>query len=818
MRAKRVYILCLLLHFFTIPCIAQQEWKIWHRYPAREWEEALPVGNGRLGAMIYGGIDREQISLNEETIWSFEANPVIATSKTQYLMKRQRELIFEGKYKEADELKLHDVQIPRGTKVKEEKIDGMLSGRSIYKPLADLYLHFGSTESLPSDYRRELDLDRAVSTVTYKIDGVTYRREVFSSFPDQVIVVRITADRPGKISFSSKMTHRVDVKDDMYRYDAELGAKVASIRRPPDPVIRMLGDDHFSYNSTADPKGTSYSAHFKLVASGGKVAAIEKGFKVSNADTATIYITAATDYNHSDPDKVAEQQLLNAAKLPFEKLYRRHVEDHQALFRRVDISLEKSRISDLPTDKRVLAFQLDVKDNRVSESTPRDNNLYALYFQFGRYLLIASSRPGTNPPALQGIWNNSLLPPWFGMYTTDINIEMNYWPAEVANLSECHTALFDFVSPHIDKGKQVAKISYGNRGMAINSFSPWGPRTAYSSWIGFAGWLAQHYWEHFAYTQDKTFLKKKAYPFIKEAALFYLDYLVEYPGRGYLVTGPEYSPENRFIVPDDPDRSPRHLSVGTTMSRAIAYEVMSNAIKASKILGVDAKLRNEFGSAINRLWPYQVGKYNQLQEWLEDFDEAEPGHRHLSHLYPVYPGYEITEDKDPRLFEAARQSVLRRIDHNSGWTGWSRAWLLCLAARFDDADLALEQLNTLLATTTLSNLFDTHPRQGGNTLCFQVEGNFGATAGIAEMLMQSHEGYIDLLPAKPANWKNGYVNGLRARGGFELDISWKNSRLDEVVVHAKSTGPVELQYGEKRVSLKTVAGKSYTLAGDLVLK
>ncbi len=818
MQPKKIYILCLLLHSFTINCIAQQEWKIWHRYPAREWEEALPVGNGRLGAMIYGGIDREHISLNEETIWSFEANPVIATSKTQYLMKRQRELIFEGRYKEADELKLQDVQIPKGTKVKEEKIDGMLSGRSIYKPLADLYLHFGSTESMPSDYRRELDLDRAVSTITYKIDGVTYRREVFSSFPDQVIVVRITADRPGKISFSSKMTHRVDVKDDMYRYDAELGAKVASIRRPPDPVIRMLGDDHFSYSNTADPKGTSYSAHFKLTASGGKVSAIEKGFKVSNADTATIYITAATDYNHSDPDKVAQQQLLNAAKLPFEKLYRRHVEDHQALFRRVDISLEKSRISGLPTDKRVLAFQLGVKDNRVSDGTPRDNNLYALYFQFGRYLLIASSRPGTNPPALQGIWNNSLLPPWFGMYTTDINIEMNYWPAEVANLSECHTALFDFMSPHINKAKRVAKISYGSRGMAMNSLTPWGPRTAYSNWIGFAGWLAQHYWEHFAYTQDKTFLQKKAYPFIKEAALFYLDYLVEYPGRSYLVTGPEYSPENRFIVPDDPNRSPRHLSVGTTMSRAIAYEVMSNAIKASKILGVDAKLRNEFSRAINRLWPYQVGKYNQLQEWLEDFDEAEPGHRHLSHLYPVYPGYEITEDKDPRLFEAARQSVLRRIDHNSGWTGWSRAWLLCLAARFDDADLALEQLNTLLATTTLPNLFDTHPRLGGNTLCFQVEGNFGATAGIAEMLMQSHEGYIDLLPAKPANWRNGYVKGLRARGGFELDISWKNGRLDEAVVHAKNTGPVELQYGAKRVSLKTVAGKSYTLAGDLVLK
>jgi len=802
--------------FISFQLFAQENnWKLWYRFPAQEWEEALPVGNGRLGGMIFGTIERERISLNEETIWSFPFNPVTATSKTQYLIEKQRELIFQGKYKEADELKVQDLDIPENAKIIVEKIEGMYTGRSIYKPLADLYLHFGSTESILYDYRRELDIENAVASVFYKIDDVTYKREVIASYPDQAIVVRLTANKPGKISFSSKMTRRVDVKDDMYRYDAELGEKVESIKRPPDPVIKVLGDDHFSFSGKADPEGVSYVSHFKLVNEGGEKIPIEGGFKVKGADAVTIFITATTDYNYEEPDKVAAQQLEKVSSYAYNEIKKRHVADYQKLYKRVDIQLEKSRNSSMSTDRRVTAFQLGIKDSRVTPDTPRDNDLYALYFQYSRYLMIASSRKGTLPPALQGIWNDSLLPPWFGHYTTDINIEMNYWLAEVGNLSESHNVLLDFVFPHIDKAKRVAEISYGTRGMAFNSMSPWGPRATYSKWNGFAGWLAQHFWEHYAYTLDKDFLENKAYPFIKEAALFYVDHLVEYPERGYLVSGPEYSPENVFFLDDDPNKEKRHISLGTTMSRAIAYEVLDNAIKAAEILGIDKNLRKEFIEARDNLSPYQVGKHGQLQEWLEDFRETNPGHRHLSHLYGLFPGNEITKENDPEIFEAARKSVERRLEHNGGWTGWSRAWMICLAARLQDGEMAREQLELLLERTTLDNLFDTHPRQGGNTTCFQIEGNMGAAAGITEMLMQSHEGYINLLPAKPNNWKKGHVTGLRARGAFEVDIYWNNGVLEKATLYSKNGGVCKLKYGDKMIEFESEAGEKYNFNENL---
>ncbi|ALJ04507.1 hypothetical protein APS56_04845 [Pseudalgibacter alginicilyticus] len=806
----------ILLPLISFQLFAQENnFDLWYRFPAQEWEEALPVGNGRLGGMIFGTIEHERISLNEETIWSFPFKPVTATSKTRNLIKKQRELIFEGKYKEADELKVQDLDIPKNAKIIEEQIEGMYTGRSIYKPLADLYLHFGSTESIPYDYRRDLDIENAVASVTYKIDDVTYRREVIASYPDQAIVVRLTASKPGKISFSSKMTRRVDVKDDMYRYDAELGAKVESIKTPPAPIIKVLGDDHFSFSGKADPEGVSYVAHFKLVNEGGKKIPTVGGFKVENADAVTIFITAATDYNYEEPNLAAAQQLEKVSSYLYGEIKKRHIADYHKLYKRVYIELEKSRNSTMSTDRRVTAFQLGIKDSRVAPDTPRDNDLYALYFQYSRYLMIASSRKGTLPPALQGIWNDSLLPPWFGHYTSDINIEMNYWPAEVGNLSECHNVLLDFVFQHIDKAKKVAEISYGTRGMAFNSMSPWGPRATYSKWNGFTGWLAQHFWEHYAYTLDNEFLENKAYPFIKEAALFYVDHLVEYPERGYLVSGPEYSPENKYYLKEDPTKEGRHISMGTTMSRAIAYEVLSNAVKASEILEVDKDLRKEFIVARDNLSPYQIGKHGQLQEWLEDFEEVYPGHRHLSHLYGLFPGSEITKENNPEIFEAARKSVERRLEHNGGWTGWSRAWIIGLAARLQDGEMAREQLELLLERTTLHNLFDTHPRRGGNTTCFQIEGNMGATAGIAEMLMQSHEGFIHLLPAKPKNWRKGRITGLRARGAFEVDVNWDNGVLKGVNILSKKGGLCKLKYADKIIEFETDSGKEYSFNGKL---
>ncbi len=808
--------------FFIIgllPCLnlssQDNDWKLWYRYPANEWEEALPVGNGRLGGMIFGGIERERISLNEESIWSFPFKPVMASSKTQYLIEGQRKLIYEGKYLEADQLAVDEIELPENATIIEREIEDMYTGRSIYKPLADLYLHFGSTESIPTDYKRELDIESAVSTVTYKIDEVTYTREVIASYPDQAIVVRLTADKPGMISFSSKMTRRVDVKDDMYRYDAELGEKVESITRPPDPIINVVGDDHFSFSGTADPQGVSYVAHFKLLNEGGEKVSIPNGFRVEGADAATIFITAATDYKHENPNQKAQMQVEKVASFSYDEIKLRHIADYQKLYKRVDIKMEKSRNSLMSTDRRVEAHQLGIVDPRVTPGTPRDNDLYALYFQYSRYLMIASSRAGTLPPALQGIWNDSLLPPWFGHYTTDINIQMNYWPAEVCNLSENHKVLLDFVYQYMDICREVAEIAYGTRGMVFNSMSPWGPRHTYAKWNDYTGWLAQHFWEHYAYTLDKDFLKDKGYPFIKEAALFYADFMVENPESKALEFGPNYSPENCFYIEKDGKKQKAFRDMGITMSRAIAYEVFTNAINASEVFDVDSQLRKELASKRDQLAPYKVGKYGQLQEWSEDFEEVYPGHRHLSHLYGLYPGSEITKEKTPEVFEAARKSVDRRLAHNSGWTGWSRAWMICLAAHLQDGELAREQLELLFERTTLYNLFDTHPRQGGNTTCFQIEGNMGAVAGMAEMLMQSHEDFINLLPAKPKNWRKGYVTGLKARGAFEIDVYWNQSKLEKVKVYSLKGNHCKLKYNNKLIEFDTVIGGEYTFNKNL---
>ena len=807
-------IACVSVLLVTLICkpTSANEWKLWYRHPARDWEEALPVGNGRIGGMVFGGIDRERISLNEESIWCGKAKPKMASSVNQEVIKQQQLLLLQGKYAEAAKLNANNVKLPENFKRREELVPGTSGDRHIYKPLADLYLHFGSTRDVPTDYRRELDLDRAVATVTYRVGDVTYQREVFCSYPDQVLVVRVTADKPGMVSFNSKMTRRTDVKADMYRYDAELGAKVESITQPPDPRINVIAPGRFSFHGQADPDGVKFVANFQVLADGGNVSSIPAGFAVESADSAVLLVTAATDYKHDDPDTVASSHMDAISRSSYGKLLQRHVADHQRHFRRVDIDLGTSRNAEMSTARRIEAMQLGVIDPRVTKGIDRDPDLYALYFQFGRYLMIACSRPGTMPPALQGIWNDSLLPPWFGGHTSDINVEMNYWPVEVCNLHECHRALLDMVETFQEAGHLSAEISYGCRGTVINGMTIWGPKTVAGGWQDFGGWLAQHFWQHYEFNRDKKYLAENAYPFMKENALFYLDFMVKDPKTGWLMTGPTYSPENRFLRPDG---ATGHLSMGVTMSLAIIRDLFANTIKASEVLNVDDELRQQLQSALDNLAPYQIGRYGQLQEWLKDYDEPNPGHRHMSHLFGVTPGYSITPRSTPKLAEAAKKSLLRRLEHNGGWTGWSRAWALNLAARLGDAELAHRQLELLLERTTLYNLFDTHPRKGGNTLCFQIEGNFGATAGIAEMLLQSHTGEIHLLPAHPRRWKLGYVKGLRARGGFEVNIYWKNSKLDKVSIKSTFGGPCQVRYGEKVVEFETEVGKKYDLDGDL---
>jgi len=809
-------IVAVILLFLGMPQLAAgKDWVMWYRHPARDWEEALPVGNGRIGGMVFGGIDRERISLNEESIWSGSPKLKKASSVHQQVIRQQQALLFEGKYKEVSQINAGNIELPEGFRVYEEIVEGTSGNRHIYKPLADLYLHFGSTREVPTDYQRKLDLDRAVATVEYKVGDVTYKREVFCSFPDQVLVVRVTSDKPGMVSFNSKMTRRIDVKADMYRYDAELGAKVESITRPPDPVIKVISPGRFSFSGQADPDGVKFVAHFQVVAEGGKVSKIPAGFEVEGADSAVLYVTAATDFNHKDPDAVSSGHMDSVSKKSFDELLKRHIADHQSLFRRVDIDLGTSRNAEMPTDKRVLAMQLGIKDCRVPEGRERDPDLYALYFQYGRYLMIACSRAGTMPPALQGIWNDSLLPPWFGGHTSDINVEMNYWPAEVCNLSECHRVLLDFVEGFSDAARKSAKISYGCRGMVIHGMTLWGPKTVLGGWQDFGGWLAQHFWEHYAFTGDKKYLAEHAYPFMKDNALFYLDFMVKDPKTGWLMTGPAYSPENLFLYPDG---SRGHLDMGVTMSLAIIRDLFTNTIKAGEIIGVDAELRGQLQDALEQLAPYQVGKYGQIQEWLKDYDEVYPGHRHMSHLFGVAPGCSITPRSTPKLAEAAKKSLLRRLDHNGGWTGWSRAWALNLAARLGEAELARQQLELQLERTTFYNLFDSHPRKGGNTICFQIEGNFGATAGMAEMLLQSHTGEVHLLPALPIQWARGYVKGLRARGGFEVDIYWIDGKLSRANIKSYPGGLCKVRYGDKTIQFETQSGRTYELNHNLQVK
>jgi alpha-L-fucosidase 2 len=776
---------------------------LWYDRPAQYWEEALPVGNGRIGAMVYGGVHRDHIQLNEETIWSGAPTPKLADPTFREKLRRQRELIFAGKFRAADDLKLTEDEKRALNLGEPQKIPGTSTARHAYQPLGDLFLHFDHGTAREENYRRELNLDTAVATTRYSAGGVAFTREVFSSFPANALVTRVAADRASALSFAAMLDYRRDVKDDMYRYDAELGAKIESVTTPPRPSWTHLGGTRFAWRGRGHPDGTKFDARFEIRLEGGTLTPTPDGFRVTGATTATILMTVGTDFRGAEPAARAARDLEALAGRDYAALRSAHTVDHQALFRRVDLDLGRTRSADMPTNRRIWSQMWGARDNRVDQSKDRDPDLFALHFQFGRYLMIASSRPGTLPPALQGLWNDSLFPVWFGQHTSDINVEMNYWPVEVANLAECHTALLDLVESFVPAGRDSARLAYGARGIVLHAMTNWGPKNSEGGWPDFAAWLARHFWEHYQFSGDRDFLARRAYPFMKDCALFYLDTLVQDPRTGKLVTAPSYSPENRFVAPDD--GKPAHLDVGNTMGMAICRDVFRHCIAAATALGTDAAFRDELRTKLAALAPFPVGADGRLLEWRVDYGETEPGHRHLSHLYPLYPGDEITPRTTPDLAGAANQALLRRLDHNSGWTGWSRGWAINLAARLGDGALAHEQLRLQLERTTFPNLMDAHPRLGGTTQCFQIDGNFATTAAIAEMLLQSHTpstgsagspqassgqvAEIDLLPALPPPWKQGSVSGLRARGGFTVGIKWQGGVLAVATMQAQRNGP-----------------------------
>lgn len=750
---------------------------LWYKQPAEKWLDGLPIGNGTIGAMVMGGTAEERLALNHESLWRGLSRNRTTGKKSHHLPEIRRRF-FEEDIKEAGEY---------ANKI----LCGPEHAVQPYQPFGDLKLEFDGHENA-QNYKRRLDMTQGIASVEYSINDVTYRREAFVSYVHQVIVLNLTCDTPASIKTCIGLSR---ISDD-------------------DCAMSPWTEDNALGFSASFPEGISFGAEARVIQRGGRQYSESSGtICVENANEVSIILALETEHQHTDSIRASCQEHINSIPMDYQELFSAHTADHSKLFGNLSLNLGDDN-SKIPTDERLQAMRDGAEDLA----------LMSLYYQFGRYLLIASSRPGGLPANLQGIWNEMLKPPWDADFHLDLNLQMNYWPAEVCGLSECAEPVFDFFDNIVPEAQKVAMELYGARGIYIPiTTDVWAKCTpeapGWDVWTGAAAWLSQHYWWHYEFTQDKAFLKDRAYPFLRQIATFYEDYLIEDSSSDYLVTVPSQSPENRIVGGCEPVS----LCIAATMDLELIHHVFTCLLDASRILGIDEKERAGWQNILDSIPPLQIGSYGQIQEWLHDYEEVEPGHRHLSHLFALFPGDQITIEETPELAQAARTTLERREAHTGGYCGWTHAWMACCWARLGEGNRAWKHIRPLLTDFTTISFLDLIFGD-----CFQIDGNFGGTAAVTEMLLQSHNGLIRILPALPEDWPEGSISGLIARGGFEIDIIWKQSKLHDLTILSRlgqearlridTPGEFSIMHGEVEVDYTVADDGEYifpTTAGEI---
>lgn len=738
---------------------------LWFGKPAEIWEEALPVGNGRIGAMVFGKTDTERIQLNDDSLWPAEDGWYEPDGSKEDLEKI-RDLLLEGQNTRADQM-----------------IVDKFSRKGIVKShqtLGELFIEMNHTNI--TEYRRELNLTKALTNVSYKTNGHLFTQTVLASHPHEVIAIKLTSEAPGGMNGKVRLVRPPDN-----------GYETASTKVDQENLLVMKGEvvqmgGVFDSQPKPVNEGVKFETCLKIDHADGTVVNGGDFLQLKGVKEAIFYLVSNSSYYHENIGEQNRKDLEALQDIRFSALQEKHVQDHQQLYSRVNLYLESENRDTIPVNERIARI-------KQGESDP---GLTSLLFQYGRYLLIASSRPGTNPANLQGIWNEHIEAPWNADYHLNINLQMNYWLADVTNLAELNQPLFDYIDKLVENGKTTAQKNFGCRGTFIPHASDlWGATfmqaaTAYwGSSFGAAGWMMQHYWQHFEFHKDTTFLKERVFPALHEVAQFYSDWIIEDPRDGSLISAPSTSPENRYI---DATGQPVALCLGSAFDQQIIAEVFDNYIQTCRILNTDNELSGTIKKQRNQLRDgFVTGSDGRILEWDREYPEFEPGHRHMSHLYGFHPGTSVTKTSDPDLFDAVRKTLDYRLDHGGAGTGWSRAWLINCAARLFDGEMAEENIRFFFTNSVYDNLFCSHPP-------YQIDGNFGFTAGIAEMLLQSHEpGIIRILPALPPTWATGYVNGLKARGGYTVDVVWENGRATHVRIQSQFPGKVSVMVNNETI-------------------